>query len=101
MATDCTSNKEQCSLHLSLLSRARLPLTRQPFDLRRVLHEAARITWPVAQAQGLRFVLQVAPIVPQRAVGDQMRLFQVLLRLIPDVDNPRTCCIHIWSTTRP
>lgn len=66
------------------ISAAQLGFTpqREPFSVRRLADEAAGHVQPVATEKGLAFRLQVADSVPDRLLGDEVRVLQILLNLL-------------------
>ncbi|CAI5513081.1 unnamed protein product, partial [Closterium sp. Naga37s-1] len=59
-----------------------LVLEHRPFDLRRMLHDAASLAWPMMRAKGLSFSVVIAREVPRHVVGDERRLLRVVLHII-------------------
>ncbi|CAI5465950.1 unnamed protein product [Closterium sp. Yama58-4] len=59
-----------------------LVLEHRPFDLRRMLHDAASLAWPMMRAKGLSFSVVIAREVPRHVVGDERRLLRVVLHVI-------------------
>lgn len=68
-------------LDFSKIEAQKLELDPHPFSLERVLDDLAGITALKAQEKGVEFMFSVAPDVPDRLVGDSVRLGQVLLNL--------------------
>ena len=69
-------------LDFSRLDAGRLDLAQQAFDLRHVVQDACDLLSPEARAKGLDLITDVADDVPKQAVGDRLRLRQVLLNLL-------------------
>ena len=69
-------------LDFSKIESGALELEDRPFSLRAVVAEAARGVGVAADAKGLELSYRVAPDVPDRLVGDDGRLRQVLLNLM-------------------
>ncbi|PWF55647.1 hybrid sensor histidine kinase/response regulator [Massilia glaciei] len=69
-------------LDFSKVEAGKVSLERTEFSLSDVLEHVATVTALPAQAKGLALVYDVAPEVPQRLLGDPLRLGQVLLNLI-------------------
>ena len=69
-------------LDFSRIEAGRLELEAKPFDLRGVLDDVRRLLASQATAKGLELVVQLAPDIPSRRIGDASRLSQILLNLI-------------------
>ena len=69
-------------LDFSKLEAGRLHVETLPFDLAPVLHEPFELLHERASAKGLELALELAPDLPQRCVGDALRLRQVLINLV-------------------
>jgi signal transduction histidine kinase len=69
-------------LDFSRLATGQMSFRMQPFDLRSCVHSVADIFSLRADRKGLRFLLEVDDRVPQRVVGDEGRLRQVLMNLV-------------------
>jgi len=70
------------TLDFSRIATGQMSFRMQPFDLRRCLHSVADIFSMQAELKGLRFLLEIDNQVPQRVVGDERRLCQVLMNLV-------------------
>jgi len=70
------------TLDFSLITTGQMSLSIQPFDLRGCIHSVADIFSPQAELKSLRFLLEIDDQVPQRVVGDEERLRQVLTGLV-------------------
>jgi CheY-like chemotaxis protein len=68
-------------LDFSRIEAGKLNLESVPFELDELLEHLANLSGVRADAKGLELVLRVGPGVPQRLVGDPLRLGQVLLNL--------------------
>lgn len=66
------------------ISAAQLGFTpqREPFSVRRLAAEAAGHVQPIAAEKGLSFRLEIADDVPDRVIGDEVRVLQILLNLL-------------------
>ncbi len=53
-----------------------------PYDLRDVLSEVEVVLGPAAQAKGLAFVVDLAPGLPSRQLGDETRVRQIVTNLV-------------------
>ncbi|MCF7983866.1 MAG: response regulator [Thiohalocapsa sp.] len=69
-------------LDLSKIDARKLHLERQPFDLRQPMKEVCEVLHTHALAKGLEIICDVAPEVPERVLGDQLRVRQILFNLI-------------------
>jgi signal transduction histidine kinase/ActR/RegA family two-component response regulator len=69
-------------LDFSRLDAGRLELEEQVFELRLVVQDACDLLAQEARAKGLDLITDVADDVPKQAVGDPLRLRQVLLNLL-------------------
>jgi two-component system, sensor histidine kinase and response regulator len=69
-------------LDFSKVEAGKLDLDPVPFELRGSLDETLRALAPRAHAKGLELDLRIADDVPDRVIGDQGRLRQVLVNLV-------------------
>jgi PAS domain S-box-containing protein len=69
-------------LDIARIDAGRVELTCAPFDLRACLADCLHLMTASAMRQGLDLQQVIAPDVPQRVVGDSLRLRQVLANLI-------------------
>jgi signal transduction histidine kinase/DNA-binding response OmpR family regulator len=69
-------------LDFSRLEAGRLDLEETAFDLRDAVRATVAVLAAEAQAKRLELACEIAPDVPERAVGDARRLRQVLLNLV-------------------
>jgi CheY-like chemotaxis protein len=69
------------ALDLARIEAGRLELEPAPFDPRQLVTDVVQLEQGLAQAKGLRFVLQVDDDLPERVVGDAVRVKQILLNL--------------------
>jgi two-component system sensor histidine kinase/response regulator len=69
-------------LDVSKVEAGRMTLEQVPFRLDAVLDTVATVVGHAAYAKGLELVVRVEPDVPQRLVGDPLRLGQVLTNLV-------------------
>ena len=68
-------------LDFSKIEAKKLEITPHPFSLEKVLADLAGVTAIKAEEKGLEFIFSVAPEVPDRLIGDSLRLGQVLINL--------------------
>jgi signal transduction histidine kinase/CheY-like chemotaxis protein len=69
-------------LDFSKIEAGRLELDHVEFDLHRVADDAMRLFAEMAYRKGLQLTCRVDPAVPARAMGDPLRLRQILTNLI-------------------
>jgi signal transduction histidine kinase/ligand-binding sensor domain-containing protein/ActR/RegA family two-component response regulator len=69
------------ALDLARIEAGRLELEPAPFDPRQLLDDVSQLEQGLAHMKGIRFVLDIAPDLPARMVGDAVRIKQVLLNL--------------------
>jgi two-component system sensor histidine kinase RpfC len=68
-------------LDFSKIEAGKMELEHGPFGVRALLWTVAGIVSPQARGKGLRLDLRIAPNLPDRVIGDEVRLRQVLLNL--------------------
>ncbi len=68
-------------LDLARIEAGKVCLERKEFSLRKLIGDVANSQTPSAKAKGLTFHTQVSAEVPDRLMGDSLRLNQVLLNL--------------------
>src|SRR3984957_18618623 len=69
-------------LDLSKIEAGRMELEQAPFDIREVASGAYSTFTSIANASGVSFSLEIAPVAEGRWLGDSVRLRQVLYNLI-------------------
>jgi CheY-like chemotaxis protein len=69
-------------LDLSRIEAGMLSLRHEPMNPVEVLKQTRDLFAPMARKQGLELVLSIDPTVPERVVGDQARLQQVLTNIV-------------------
>ncbi len=69
-------------LDVSKIEAGRMELNRVDFSLRDCVAGAATVVAVTADQKGLKFLVDIAPGIPDRLVGDPLRLRQVLLNLL-------------------
>ena len=69
------------ALDLARIEAGRLELEPAPFNPRRLSEDVAQLEQGVARARGLSFELDLAADLPERVIGDAVRIKQVLLNL--------------------
>lgn len=70
------------ALDLARIEAGRLELADEPFDLRALIDEVARLMGPLVRRRGLQFHCDVASQVPHGVRGDAVRVRQILLNLL-------------------
>lgn len=68
-------------LDLSKIEAGKAPLREEPFDLRGVIAQRVRILKPMAEDQGTRLEIEIAPGLPH-IIGDHLQIQQMLLNLL-------------------
>ena len=69
-------------LDFSKIEGGMLDLEEEPFDLRQCLEESVNMVAEPAARKGLRLSFSIGPQVPERIVGDAIRLRQILVNLL-------------------
>ncbi len=69
-------------LDFSKIDAARLTLEQIPFEPRQVVREVCGVLEGLALAQRIEIVCRVAPEVPDKILGDQLRVRQILFNLV-------------------
>jgi two-component system, sensor histidine kinase and response regulator len=69
-------------LDFSKIEAGKLDIEETEFTLESVLESTASVTALKAEEKGLEIVYEVAPDVPERLVGDSLRLGQILINLV-------------------
>ncbi len=69
-------------LDLSKIEAGKLALERAPFDLRDAIATVIELAEPRVLAKQLELTVAIAPNVPQRLIGDRVRVQQVLTNLV-------------------
>ena len=69
-------------LDFSKIEAGKLDIEHIPFDLEEVMDNLASLTSPNAQNKGLELIFNISPAVPNKLVGDPLRLGQVLLNFV-------------------
>jgi PAS domain S-box-containing protein len=69
-------------LDLSKIEAGQLEVVREPFDLRHALNACGRLLGPSVAQKGLGFAVELDEALPKFALGDALRLRQVVLNLL-------------------
>ncbi|MEG3176563.1 PAS domain S-box protein [Sphingomonas sp. RB3P16] len=69
-------------LDISKIDAGKMGVTQESVDLRHVSRRCADLMSPIANAKGVVLSARIAPSVPERIVGDPLRLRQIMLNLI-------------------
>lgn len=70
------------TLDLVRIEAGRLELEPAPYDPRQLVQEVAQLEQGLAWSKGLNFVVEMADDLPAQAVGDAVRIKQILLNLV-------------------
>ena len=66
-------------LDLSKIEAGKLPIQRAEFSLENLLAHVAGLVWERAEAKGLELIIAIEPGLPDRLVGDAIRIGQILI----------------------
>lgn len=66
-------------LDLSKIEAGKLSIDAVEFSLERMLEHVAGLVWERAEAKGLELIISIEPSLPDRLLGDPMRLGQILI----------------------
>ncbi|WP_425063241.1 response regulator [Pyruvatibacter mobilis] len=69
-------------LDFSKIEAGQVPLVEEPFKLKRIAQEPARMVTEAAATKGIELAIRVAPGTPRRVVGDADRLRQIVANLV-------------------
>ncbi len=69
-------------LDMSKLDAGKLLLARESFNLGSLVEQAVQLLSPTALEKSLALNIQLSPDLPQRVIGDSLRIRQVLLNLV-------------------
>jgi len=68
-------------LDFSRIEAGKMPIEQVPFDLDEMLEHLSSLVSVKTEAKGIELIFRVGPGVPQRLVGDPLRLGQILINL--------------------
>ena len=89
-------------LDLSKIEAGRLDLEHAPIDVERVVRGSVHLMAPSAARKGLNLALEVAPGLPTQALGDALRIQQVLNNLLGNaIKFTQSGSIHVVLSTAP
>ena len=71
-----------CLMDYSRIETGRMVLRREIVSILDIVDTVRCVFQPMASAKGLTFSLQIDPLVPERVIGDSVRLKQVLFNLV-------------------
>ncbi|XP_010468045.1 PREDICTED: ethylene receptor 2-like [Camelina sativa] len=71
------------------VSDGRFGTEMKPFSLHRTIHEAACMTKCLSLYNGFRFLVDAEKSLPDNVVGDERRVFQVILHMVGSLVKPR------------
>jgi len=69
-------------LDYSKIEANRLEIEHLDMSLERILQQLSDLFRPLAEEKGLRLIMEIAPDIPKRVVGDPLRIGQVLNNLV-------------------
>ena len=69
-------------LDISKIEAGKMGVTEEPVDLRHVSRRCSDLMRPIADTKGIVLSSRIAPSVPERILGDPLRLRQIMLNLI-------------------
>jgi signal transduction histidine kinase/DNA-binding response OmpR family regulator len=69
-------------LDFSKVEAGQVPLIEEPFSLKRIAIEPARMVTEAAASKGIELAIRVAPGTPRRVIGDVDRLRQIVANLV-------------------
>ncbi|MEF3696355.1 PocR ligand-binding domain-containing protein, partial [Desulfolutivibrio sp.] len=69
-------------LDLARVESGKMELAREPFDFKAAAENVFNVLAPTAREKRLELVLDVAPSVPARLLGDEVRVRQILFNLV-------------------
>ncbi|ONK72334.1 uncharacterized protein A4U43_C04F18260 [Asparagus officinalis] len=74
-------------MEISTINNERLTLEPRSFRLHSMIKEAASVARCLCDCRGFGFGFQVENVVPDRVVGDEKRIFQVILHIVANLLN--------------
>ena len=69
-------------LDLSKIESSNISLENLPIDIKHIVKSAAKIVEPKAKTKGVEIICDISPNIPEKLLGDQLRLSQILLNLL-------------------
>ena len=69
-------------LDLSKIESGNISLENLPIDIKHIVNSAAKIVEPKAKGKGINIICNISPNIPERLMGDQLRLSQILFNLL-------------------
>jgi len=69
-------------LDMSKIEARKFELIQEPFSLATMVHNVESIISPRVAEKEQRFIVDIAPNIPEAVIGDEMRLSQILLNLL-------------------
>ncbi|CAL9221980.1 unnamed protein product [Arabidopsis halleri] len=73
------------------VSDGRFGTEMKPFSLHRTVHEAACMARCLCLCNGIKFLVEAEKSLPDNVVGDERRVFQVILHMVGSLVKPRKC----------
>ncbi|XP_072988267.1 ethylene receptor 2-like [Typha latifolia] len=74
-------------IEVSTINSEQLSLVMRPFELRSMIKEAVSVTRCLCHYKGVGFGFQVENSLPERAIGDEKRIFHVFLHMVGTLVN--------------
>ena len=69
-------------LDLSKIESGNISLENLPIDIKHIVKSAAKIVEPKAKGKGIEIICNISPNIPEKLMGDQLRLSQILFNLL-------------------
>ncbi len=69
-------------LDLSKIESRNISLENTPIEINHIVKSAAKIVEPKAKAKGVEIICDISPNIPEKLLGDQLRLSQILYNLL-------------------
>ena len=69
-------------LDLSKIESSNISLENLPIDIKQIVKSAAKIVEPKAKTKGVEIICDISPNIPEKLLGDQLRLSQILFNLL-------------------
>ncbi len=93
-------------LDLSKIESGNMALENLPVDVRKIIYDVVKILEPKAKAKGLQITTVIEGSIPEKVMGDQLRLTQVLFNLLgnavkfTDAGSVDICCKLVNGTDK-
>lgn len=84
-------------MQTSTMDREHLSLVRRPFSLHSLIKEAVSVVRCLCGSKGVDFEFQVENSLPERVVGDEKRVFHIVLHMVGTLINQcRAGCLSLY-----